>query len=160
MIIIILLMVKMMSTIKKRGNSYQITVSCGYDLSGRQIRHTKTVTPPKNLTPKQAQKWVEKEAAIFEDDCNHGIVQNGNVKLEAFCSEWLKYKKNELKTRTYIRYKDMMPRIIEAMGHLRLDHINPQHLLSFYQSMYEEGARLDQKYTCNLDLNKYLKKTK
>ena len=149
-----------MATITKRNNSYFITVSCGYDLSGKQIRYTKTVIPPNNLTPKQAQKWVEKEAAVFEDDCNHGLVQNGNIKLEAFCSEWLKYKKNELKTRTYIRYKDMMPRIIKAMGHLRLDHINPQHLLSFYQSLYEEGARIDQKYKCTLDLNVYLKNNK
>lgn len=145
-----------MSIVKKRGNSYFITISCGYDLSGKQIRYTKTVTPPTNLTQKQAKKWVEKEAAVFEDNCNHGFVQNGNIKLEAFCKDWLEYKKNELKQRTFYRYKRMLPRIIDAMGHLRLDRITPQHLLSFYQTMYEDGSRLDIKYKCNIDLKKYL----
>ena len=34
-----------MATIKQRGNSYKITVSCGYDLNGKQIRRHLTWTP-------------------------------------------------------------------------------------------------------------------
>ena len=34
-----------MATIKQRGDSYKITVSCGYDLNGKQIRRHLTWTP-------------------------------------------------------------------------------------------------------------------
>ena len=34
-----------MATIQKRGESYKISVSCGYDLNGKQIRRTMTWTP-------------------------------------------------------------------------------------------------------------------
>ena len=47
-----------MATIQKRGTSYKITVSSGYDLSGKQIRHTMTWTPPDGMTNKQIQKEV------------------------------------------------------------------------------------------------------
>lgn len=34
-----------MPTIEKRGDSYKITVSCGYDLNGKQIRRHLTWKP-------------------------------------------------------------------------------------------------------------------
>ena len=42
-----------MPTIQKRKNSYLITVSCGYDLAGKQIRKTMTYKPDSGLTEKQ-----------------------------------------------------------------------------------------------------------
>lgn len=35
-----------MASIRKRGNSYQIRASAGYDINGKQITKTKTFRPP------------------------------------------------------------------------------------------------------------------
>ena len=47
-----------MATIKQRGDSYKITVSCGYDLNGKQIRRHLTWTPEPGMTKRQLQKAV------------------------------------------------------------------------------------------------------
>ena len=51
-----------MATIKKRGNSYSIRVSCGYDMQGKQIIHSMTWKPEKSMTLKQMEKEVQKQA--------------------------------------------------------------------------------------------------
>ena len=57
----------LMSTIQKRSNNtYTITVSLGYGADGKQIRRTKTIEVDSKLTPKQTEKYVQQEAALFE----------------------------------------------------------------------------------------------
>lgn len=41
-----------MASIRKRGNSYLLVVSMGYDPEGRRKPQQKTVHPPEGLTPK------------------------------------------------------------------------------------------------------------
>ena len=41
-----------MATTRKRGNTYQIRVSCGYDTSGNQVVQTMTWKPAENMTAK------------------------------------------------------------------------------------------------------------
>ena len=149
-----------MSTIQKRSNNtYTITVSLGYGADGKQIRRTKTIEADSKLTPKQIEKYVQQEAALFEAECRQGLVLNGNIKLQDFIeNEWLPHKKRELKIRTYKRYTEMLPRIYSALGHLRLDRIRPQHLMSFYEQLSEQGVRLDVKYRCKINLAEYRKK--
>ena len=57
-----------MASIRKRGsNSYLIVVSRGYDYEGNRLKSVqKTVKPPKEYTPKQAEKWVKEQAILFE----------------------------------------------------------------------------------------------
>ena len=69
-----------MATIQKRGTSYKITVSSGYDLSGKQIRHTMTWSPPDGMTKKQIQKEVNRQAVLFEEKVRTGQVLDGNIK--------------------------------------------------------------------------------
>ena len=45
-----------MASIRKRGSSYLIVVSMGYDYNGKRIRQQqKTVHPPEGLTPRQVE---------------------------------------------------------------------------------------------------------
>ena len=71
-----------MASIRKRGsNSYLIVVSRGYDYEGNRLKSVqKTVKPPKEYTPKQAEKWVKEQAILFErevqrtpEPVNHSI---------------------------------------------------------------------------------------
>ena len=148
-----------MATIRKRSNgSYQITVSCGYDMNGRQIRKTETFIPEKGLTARQIKKEVETRAVLFEQQCMSGQVTEGKTKFADFAAEWMKHKKAELRPKTYATYENLLPRINAAIGHMRIDRIQPQHLLSFYENLTEGGIRNDTKYKCKIDLGAYLKK--
>lgn len=69
-----------MATIRKRGNSYQIRVSCGYDTSGNQVVQTMTWKPSENMSKKQIEKELQKQAILFEDKCMKGQV-TANIKF-------------------------------------------------------------------------------
>ncbi len=49
-----------MATIRKRGNTYQIRVSCGYDSKGNQVIQTMSWTPEPNMTARQAEKEIQR----------------------------------------------------------------------------------------------------
>lgn len=149
-----------MPTIRKRNNSYQITVSCGYDIKGKQIRRTMTYTPEKGMTARQIEKEVQRQAVLFEERCSKGLVMDGKIKFADFAAEWFKHKKNDLRPKTYARYEGMLPRINAAIGHIKIECIQPQHLLTFYENLSEGGIRQDTKYKCTLDLNNYLEEKK
>ena len=56
-----------MATIQKRNGSYIIRVSCGYDVKGKQIRQSMTWTPLPNMTKKQIEKELIRQATLFEE---------------------------------------------------------------------------------------------
>ena len=70
-----------MATIRKRGNSYQIRVSCGYDTSGNQVVQTMTWKPADGMNKKQIEKELQKQAILFEDKCMKGQV-TANIKFQ------------------------------------------------------------------------------
>lgn len=149
-----------MATIEKRNNSYRITVACGYDMTGKQIRHRMTYTPEKGMTAKQIEKEVQRQAVIFEEKCKSGLALDDNIKFAEFAEIWFNDRKNDLRPKTYARYKTLLPRINQAIGHMKLSKIQPPHLRSFYQNLAEDGIRLDTKYRCIIDLDEYLKENK
>lgn len=63
-----------MATIKERNGSYQITVSCDYDIQGKHLRETITFTPEPGLTPKEREKAVEDFARKFEKDVKTALL--------------------------------------------------------------------------------------
>ena len=149
-----------MATIRKRNNSYQISVSCGYDMNGKQICRYMTYTPDPGMTAKQIEKELQRQAVLFEESCTTGQVMDSNIRFSEFSKEWMKHKKAELRPKTYATYDNLLPRINAAIGHMRIDRIQPQHLLSFYDNLAEGGIRNDTKYKCRFDLGIYLKEHK
>ena len=147
-----------MATIRKRSNgTYQIIVSCGYDMNGRQIRRFLSYTPDKGMSERQIKKELDTQAVLFEQQCMSGQVTEGKTKFADFAHEWMKHKKAELRPKTYATYENLLPRVNAAIGHMRIDRIQPQHLLSFYENLTEGGIRSDTKYKCKIDLGAYLK---
>lgn len=136
-----------MATVRKRGNTYQIRVSCGYDSGGKQIEKSMTWTPPLNMTKRQIEKELERQMILFEEKCRAGQFLDGNITFSEFAERWFKdYAENQLKSRTVTRYKELMQRIIPAIGHIRLCRLQPHHLMEFYNNLGEDGIRLDIKY--------------
>lgn len=146
-----------MPTIQKRNNSYLITVSCGYDVTGRQIRKTMTYKPEPGLTDKQINKEVQRQAVLFEERCLKGQVLDENMRFSEFAALWFADRKNNLRPRTYARYESMLPRINAAIGHIKLCRLQPPHLRAFYANLGEGGVRQDTKYKCKLSVDDYLK---
>lgn len=109
-----------MATIRKRGNSYQIRVSCGYDTSGNQVVQTMTWKPSENMTAKQVEKELQKQAILFEDKCMKGQV-TANIKLQDFAEQWFEeYAKLNLRNTSYERMKQLTVRVYPAIGHVVL----------------------------------------
>ena len=54
-----------MASIRKRGNSYTVTVSCGYDSKGKKILETATFTPDPQWSEERARKAADKFAVRF-----------------------------------------------------------------------------------------------
>lgn len=147
-----------MATIQKRGNSYKIVVSCGYDLNGKQIRRSMTWTPEPGLTRRQTEKELDRQAVLFEEKCHTGQVLDGNIKFADFAEKWfVDYAEKQLRPTTVARYRLLMPRINAAIGHIRLDKLQPHHLMQFYNNLAETGVRDDTRYKSAIDFKALLK---
>ena len=129
-----------MATIRKRGNTYQIRVSTGYDTKGRHKEQSKTWTPPEGMTERQIQKELNRQAVMFEEACNRGFVSTA-IKFQDLAEEWFEnYAKHALHSTTYERMLQLTHRIYPAIGHLRIDKINARILQGFVNSLAKEGA--------------------
>lgn len=129
-----------MASIQKRGNSYLIKVSCGYNCKGKQMVQTMTWKPEPEMTCKQIEKEVNRQAVMFEEACNQGY-QSVAVKFETFCEEWFEsYAKYNLRNTTYERMRRLRPRIYSAIGHIRMDKMNPRQIQAFINTLASEGA--------------------
>ncbi|MBE6857804.1 MAG: site-specific integrase, partial [Ruminococcus sp.] len=131
-----------MATIRKRGNTYQIRVSCGYDTSGNQVIQTTTWKPEPNMTARQAEKEVQKQAMLFEEKCLKGQI-TANVKFETFAEQWFEeYAKLNLRHTSYERMRQLSQRVYPAIGHLRLDKITGRHVQQFINELALNGKSM------------------
>lgn len=132
----------------KKGISYKIEVSNGYDRNGKKIRETTTFTPEPGMTEKQGKKAAEKYALAFEEKVkNGGCISGDKLSLEDFTQEWLTtYAPNQLEVTTLSMYKKVIEqRIIPSLGNLKIGKIKTYHVEKFFLSLAQDGARLDGK---------------
>ena len=122
-----------MATIEKRKDSYRITVSCGYDINGKQIKQRTTYKPDATLSPAKAKKALEKFVIDFENSVKSGKLINSTIKFETLAKEWLKDKKTEgkLKPLTIERYEQLQERTYKAIGHKRISDIHYRDVKDF-----------------------------
>lgn len=129
-----------MATIKKRGDSYLIRVSCGYDVNGKHKEQSMTWKPDEGMTKKQIEKELNRQAVMFEESVNHGF-KTSAMKFQELAEEWFEnYAKNALRSTTYERMLQLTHRVYPAIGHLRIDKITARHLQGFVNSLAKEGA--------------------
>ncbi len=147
-----------MAAVRKRGNTYQIRVSCGYDVTGKHIEKTMTWKPKEGMTQKQIDKELERQKVLFEEKCMTGQFLDGNITFAEFTERWLSdYAEKQLKAKTIRGYNNLLPRIITAIGHIRLCRLQPHHLMELYNNLGEKGIRLDIKYKAGENFKEILK---
>lgn len=130
-----------MATIEKRGETYRITVSAGYDLNGKQIRRSMTYKPEVGMTKRKAEKEAQRQALLFEESIKNGFTTDGNIKFEEFARQWVKQIEIEgdLKPLTIKRFKQCQERTYKAIGHLKMNKINKTHIQAFINNLAEDG---------------------
>ena len=129
-----------MASYYKRGNSYVIRVSCGYDTNGKQVYQSMTWKPDKEMTAKQVEKELMRQVVLFEEKCKSGF-QAKSIKFETMAEEWFEeYAKMNLRNTTYERLLQLRKRIYDAIGHLRMDKITPRQIQSFINGLAKDGA--------------------
>ena len=126
-----------MASIRKRGSSYLIVVSMGYDYNGKRVKpQQKTVHPPEELTPKQVKKWLNEQAVLFERECRHTPQPVQQLTLAKYIDLWLTdIAPGKLAKSTIRRDRQDIERILPALGHYKLTELRPEHFRNFYAEL-------------------------
>lgn len=120
-------------SIQKTGvNSWKLTVSAGFDGSGKRVRHTKTIRC-------SSESEAKKQLALFVAEIEKGqVATSGKMTLNEFFDYWLKnYAEGRHAPKTISYNKWLFQRISQALGHKRVDKIEPKNLLAFYENLRE-----------------------
>ena len=130
---------KAMASIRKRGsNSYLIVVSRGYDYEGNRLKSVqKTVKPPKEYTPKQAEKWVKDQAILFEREVQHTPEPiNRSITLAKYIEHWAAdIGPKKLADSTYQRDLQDVRCILPTLGNYKLTNLRKEVIRNFYEEM-------------------------
>lgn len=150
-----------MPTIEKRGDSYRITVSAGYDMQGRQIKKRMTWKPLPGMTERQILKELDRQKVLFEERCRSGQILDSSIRFAEFAEYWLKeYAEKQLRPSTVARYKDILTVVNPALGNIRLDRLQPNHLIQYYNDICKKGVRRDSVCACKVSLQDLIKSKK
>lgn len=148
-----------MANIQKRGDTYRIRVSCGYDGTGKQLFQSMTYKPKHGMTERQIKKELERQAVLFEEQCRDGLSREGNTRLSAFLERWFSdYAEKQLKTQSVAGYQTLAKRVNSVLGNLPMNKIKPTHILTFYNKLEGAGIREDGKYIPVPDFAEKMKK--
>lgn len=133
-----------MATIRRRPNgTYEIKVSCGYGVDGKQRNQYKSYKPEPGMTKRQIEKEMQRQAILFEEDCKRGQI-TAAVKFETFAEQWFEeYAKVSLRPTSYARMKQLTKRVYPAIGHKRLDKITARDIQKFITDMLTNGRNLN-----------------
>ena len=130
-----------MASIRKRGNSYLLVVSMGYDPEGHRHKpQQKTVHPPEGLTLKAKEKWLEEEAALFERQCkNQPLPVDKSITLAEYTAYWLAHiAPGKPAKSTLARDKQDMDRFLPALGSYKLTDLKPEHFRNLYATLRKQ----------------------
>ena len=132
-----------MASIRKKGEAYEIKVSCGYSVTGKQISQYKTWRPSPGMSQKQIDKEVQRVAVLFEEDCKRGQI-TASVKFETFAEQWFdEFAKVNLRPTSYTRMRQLTKRVYPAIGHKKLDNITSRDIQAFITDMLMNGRNFN-----------------
>ena len=132
-----------MAHIEKRGNSYRIRASAGFRVDGRRVQPSMVWTPEPGMTSRQIEKELNRQAVLFEEQCQGMAELSGHIKFGLFVNQYMaEYAEADLRNKTVSGYESLKPRIVDEFGHLYLDRITPRQIKSFIAKLGQPGANL------------------
>ena len=133
-----------MASIRKRGNSYLLVVSMGYDHTGkRRATQQKTVRPPEGLTPKQKEKWLNEQAVLFERECKDTpLTVDKTITLAQYVQIWLRdIAPDKLAKSTLARDRQDIDRFLPYLGGYKLMDLRPEHFRKLYAELRKQTSQ-------------------
>ena len=125
-------------TNKDGSKSYLIRVYVDETGTGHQITKSMTWRPPKNMRPTAVEKEVNRQALLFEDQVKKGLAAFGaSTAFADYATAWVENEPMAYSTREI--YRDLLRRILPAMGHIKLEKLQAHHLEAFYKNLAEDG---------------------
>lgn len=137
-----------MAGIRKRGDSFSITISMGRDRKGKQIRKTVTFHPDPDLTPAKQMKEAERYASTLEDQIRREKSFGDRTRFESLAEKYLEYTKdgNGIEVTTHAGYEQTLKlRLIPFFGKMKIRDIDNSSLMEYETEMRKDGARNDGK---------------
>ena len=136
---------KSAGSIQRTGEqSFKLVVSAGTGDDGKRIRKTKNIKVS-GTSEKAQEQEAKRELALFLADVEQGkVAQGGNMLLRNFYCYWKEnYALPHLEKTTITAYDYIFPRIDAALGHKKINQIEPKHVLLFLKNLSEPGVRKD-----------------
>ncbi len=130
-----------MASIRKRGDTFTISVSLGYDVSGKQIRKFTTYIPPADVTAGKAEKLAREYAVLWENKIRGHISLDENRTL-AELLEWYNEVIAPSVLKESVRENNrsfLAAYVLPSLGHIKLKNITPQRLDNFFSEMRASG---------------------
>ncbi len=136
-----------MASARKRGNTYQIRVSCGFRQDGTRIIETKNWTPPIDLSLAMIKKELKKQCVLFEEKVKSTQFVSIHHTFASFSQLWIdKYASVELAPKTVHRYKELLSRINTSIGHIKIEKLLPSHFVDLYQRLRNGEEKKNKTY--------------
>ncbi len=133
---------------KDGTESYKVSVSLGYDITGKRIRKTATLPLDPKLSAKQQEKVLKEFVTDFEMKVKGNKIYDGeNMAFYEFVCRWVEdYAKQTLEPSTIMSYAMYLDHhIVPYFGHYKLSEIKPFHIMEFYTHLQKDGVRNDGK---------------
>lgn len=124
-----------------RVYAYQIKVFRGRDANKKQLKpYSEVWRIPEGMNhPRTIKKELEKEAARFELECKAGVVPLEKKTFSEYADYVMTLKKRDQKRSTVTRYEELLVRIKEEIGPLKLADVTGEHLNRFYLKLSQPG---------------------
>ena len=123
--------------------SFYIRVYRGRDAAGKQLKPFSTVfNVPPSWSESTARKKAEAAAAVFEAKCLEGQVVDSRQTFEQYADYVLMLKEAEkrIKHSTLVRYRELVKRINNEIGYIKLRDLTAKHLNTLYMNLAKEKA--------------------
>ena len=130
-----------MASIRKRGETFTITVYMGYDEQGKQRKKTTTFRPPDGVTAGKAEKLAKAFAATWEEKIRGYVALDENRTFSEL-AEWYysTVAPQTLKPNVLVNYrKGIYDHIVPVIGREKLKNITPPMLDSLFAELQHSG---------------------
>lgn len=134
----------MKGSIERRGpNSFRLVISDGTDGGGKRQKFTRLFKVDDFLSEAKKQEAAETALSLFISDYKRGLSAQSQGKTVAELWEyWMEnHVRPNCEATSVLYYEGLWPRIEAAIGKMRIDRVQPKHLLAFYKNLSEPGVK-------------------
>lgn len=130
-----------MASVRQRGKTYQISVSCGRKPDGTQIIK-RTTFRPTETAPTKVKRELDAAVRAFEEKVKSGRSITGNkLTVSQFVEKWSEqWADSHLTKRTKSDYKALIDKYFDpVIGHVKLSQVSKLMIAEIVHGMIEDG---------------------